>query len=79
MSGVRVEPMKVVLCMIVGAALVVMMSCTWDPRGATGLFPVSTVVIGMADVVSMFGAVVGYLKPLVSMAVPLHDPLVNGG
>ena len=79
MSSVRVEPMKVVLLMIIRPALMVMMSCFWDPGRTSRSLAVSTVVIGVADVVSMFGAVVGYLKPLVSMAVPLYDPLVNGG
>ena len=75
-SSVRIIPVEVVLCMIVGAALVVLMSCIWDPWGATGLVSVSTVVIGMADVVSMFGAVVGYFKPFLTVAIPFADPLV---
>ena len=74
--SVRVEPMKVVLLMIVRAALMVLMSCTGDPWGTARFLTVPTVVIGMADVVAMFGAVVSYFKPFVSMTILLHDSLV---
>ena len=71
-ASVRVEPVEVVLLMIVRAALMVLMSCTWDPGGTSRFLTVPTVVIGIADVVSMFGAVVNYLVPFVSFAVFLH-------
>ena len=29
--SVRVEPVEVVLCMIISATLMVLMSCSWDP------------------------------------------------
>ena len=65
--------------MIIRAALMVLMSCTWDPGGTSRFLSVLTVVIGMTNIVAMFGAVVGYFKSFVSMAVPLHDLLVYGG
>ena len=77
-ASVRVEPVEVVLRMIVRAALMVLMSCTWDPGGTSRVLSVPTVVIGMTNVVAMLGAIVGDFKPFVSMAILLHDPLVYG-
>ena len=74
--SVRVEPVVVMLFMVVGSSFVVLMSCSWDPGRASRFLTVPTVVIGMADVVAMFGAVVSYFKPFVSMTIPLHNLLV---
>ena len=77
--SVRIKPVVVMLFVIVGAALVVLMGCTWAPWRAACLVSVSAVVIGVADVVSMLGAIVGYFKPFVPITVPLHDPLIRCG
>ena len=79
MFSVRIEPLIVLLCMVVRSAFVVLMSCSGDPGGTSRFLTIPTVVIGMADVVPMFGAVVGNFKPFMSMTVSLHDSLVRCG
>ena len=78
-SRVRIEPLIVLLCMVVRSAFVVLMSCSWDPGGTSRFLTIPTVVIGMADVVTMLGAIVSYLNPFMSMTVSLHDSLVRCG
>ena len=78
-SSVRIIPVVVMFFMAVGATLVILMGCPRTPWSSTGLLAVATVVIGMADVVSMFGAIVGYFKPFMPVAVPLNDPLIRCG
>ena len=77
MFSVRIKPLIVLLCMVVRSAFVVLMSCSGDPGGTSRFLTIPTVVIGMADVVPMFGAVVGDFKPFMSMAILLHDLLVQ--
>ena len=76
MSSVRIVPMVVMFFVAVGASLVILMGCTWNPGRSTWFVLVSTMIIGITDVVSVLGAVVGYFKPLVSMIVSLHNSLV---
>jgi len=76
---VRVKPVVVMILVVAGAPLVVLMGCSWAPWRSACLVSVSAVLIGMADIVSMFGTIVGYFKPFVSVTVPLHDPLIWGG
>ena len=77
--SVRIKPVIVMLFVVVGAPLVVLMGCSWAPWGAVWLVAVSTVLIGVTDVVAMLGTVVSYSKPFMSMTVSLHDSLVGCG
>ena len=76
--GDGVEPMEALVSVSVAASFVILVSGTFYPciKVASRLVFVSTVGIAMAVIASMFGAVVSDLKPFVSFAVFLHDPLV---
>ena len=76
-SCVGIKPVEVVIFMAIGATLMVLMSSTRDPRGTSWFLAVAAVLIGVADVVTIFGAIMGHLKPFVSLAILLHDLLID--
>ena len=76
--GEWVKPLQILIAVSVAASFEILMSGTFYPciEIIGWLVFVPTVGITMAVIVSMFGAVVTDLKPFVSFAVFLHDPLV---
>ena len=76
--GARIEPLEVLFSVSVAASFVILMSGTFYPciKVISWLVFVPTVGIAMGVIVSMFGAVVSNLKPFVSLAVSLLDPLI---
>ena len=73
--GDGVKPLEVLICVSVAASFVILVSGTFCPYiKVIGWFVfVPTVGIAMVVIVTMFGTVVNYLKPFVSLTVFLHD------
>ena len=73
--GVRVEPMQVFVLVEDASILVVCVRCSWLPWLLSILLNrilfVPASIIVMMKVVTMSGTVVGYFKPLVSVAVSM--------
>ena len=65
--GVWVEPLQVVFLVFIRSSFMISMSSPLDPSITTGFVPISAILIGMADVVAMFGAVMGHLKPVITV------------
>ena len=76
--GEWIVPLEILIAVFVAASFVIHMSGTFYPYSIVirWLVLVSTVGIAMGVIVSMFGAVVGDLKPFVTFAVFLLDPLI---
>ena len=76
--GEWVEPLQILIAISVAASFVILMSGTFYPciKVISWLVLVSVIGIAMGVIVSMFGAVVSNLKPFVSLAVFLLDPLI---
>ena len=76
--GEWVIPLEILIAVSVAASFVILMSGTFYPYIIVirWFVLVSTVGIAMGVIVSMFGAVVGDLKPFVTFAVFLLDPLI---
>ena len=76
--GEWVEPLEIFITVSVAASFVILMSGTFYPciKVISWLVLVPTIGIAMGVIASMFGAVVSNLKPFVSFAVFLHDPLI---
>ena len=81
--GEWIEPKKVLVAVAVAASFVILMSGSLYPGIIIirWFVLVPTVGIAMGVIVSMFGAVLGDLKPFVTFAVFLLDPLIwhSGG
>ena len=73
--GIWIEPLEVLVSVLVAASFMILVSGAFYPCvvifGWFVLIP--AIGIAMAVVVSMFGAVMNCLKPVVSFAVFLHD------
>ena len=76
--GEWVTPLEILIAVSVAASFVVVMSGSFYPRIIIirWFVLVPTVGIAMGVIVSMFGAVVGDLEPVVTFAVFLLDPLI---
>ena len=76
--GEGVKPLKILITVSVAASFMILMSGTFYPciKVISWLVFVPTVGIAMGVIVSMFGAIVSNLKPFVSLAVFLLDPLI---
>ena len=76
--GEWVVPLEILIAVSVAASFVILVSGTFYPwiTVIRWFVLVPTVGIAMGVIASMFGAVVSNLKPFVSFAVLLHDPLV---
>ena len=63
--------------LLVTSSAVIFMSCSFSPGMTMVLMLVATITVPVAGIVTMFGAVEGYFKPIVALGIPLHDPLVG--
>ena len=79
--GVWVEPKKVLVAVPVAASFVILVSGALYPciKVISRFKLVSTVGITVGVIVPMFGAVVGDLEPVVTIAVSLLDPFIQCG
>ena len=76
--GEWVEPLQILIAVSIAASFVILMSGSLYPciKVISWLVLVSAIGIAMGVIVSMFGAVVSNLKPFVTFAVFLLDPLI---
>ena len=71
---VRIKPMLLFVGVECGASFGVTMSSVQDP---TGSVPILAPGITMTVVVPMFGAIMNYLEPFVSLTIALHNSLTG--
>ena len=76
--GEWVEPLQILIAFSIAASFVILMSGSFYPCIIVirWLVLVSAVGITMGVIVTMFGAVVSDLKPVVPFAVFVFDPLI---
>ena len=76
--GERAEPLQILIAFSIAASFVILMSGSFYPCIIVirWLVLVSAVGITMGVIVTMFGAVVSDLKPVVPFAVFVFDPLI---
>ena len=76
--GDGIKPMKVLVIVSVAASFVILMSGTFYPciKVISWFVFVPAIGIAMGVIVTMFGAVVGDLEPVITFAVFLLDPFI---
>ena len=79
--GEWIEPLEIRVTVPVAASFVILVSGSFYPfiKVISRFKLVFTVGITVGVVVSMFGAVVGHLEPVVTIAVFLLDPFIHCG
>ena len=77
--GIRIIPLHIVVGIAVVAALVVCCCGSVSPCVCTRFVFVATVGIAVANIIPMFGAVVGNLQPFASSAVLVYDFFTSTG
>ena len=79
--GEWIEPKEVLVAVPVAASFVILVSGALYPciKVISRFKLVSAVGITVGVIVSMFGAVVGHLEPVVTIAVFLLDPFIHCG
>ena len=76
--GEWIEPKKVLVAVPVAASFVILVSGSFYPciKVIRWFMLVATVGIAMGVIVSMFGAIVGNLEPVLTFVVSLLDPFI---
>ena len=77
--GIRIIPLHVFVGVAVVAAFIVRCCGSFFPCVCTCFVFIATVGIAVADIIPMFGAVVGNLQPFASGAVLVYDFFTSTG
>ena len=67
----------IVLLILGGSTFVISMGGSLDPLIASWFVPVLAILIRVANIVSMLGAIVHHLKPSISIGVFCLDPFIR--
>ena len=77
--GIRIIPMEVFVGVAVISTFVVHGHGSFHPPVCTWFVFVTTVLIAVADIVSVLGAIMCYLQPLAFYVVSVDDLLIGDG